>query len=209
MKRFKIVLSIIGILALVFMVNSALADNCSSGKKTTADNSDCSYTKTTASKSDCGSKTIKTASDNCGSKSAVNKASAKADCAPANCGEKVKNTALKEVDTAKLSAMLAANEVDYVLDARSAEYDDGQRLPGAMVMTAGLSADEVAGVIPAKDNTIVTYCSSVKCSASSKLASHLRGLGYTNVIEYPEGLAGWQKAGNKIEKVSKNVSAVN
>jgi rhodanese-related sulfurtransferase len=33
------------------------------------------------------------------------------------------------------------------------------------------------------------------------LAAHLKKLGYTNIMEYQEGIEGWIKAGNKVEKV--------
>jgi rhodanese-related sulfurtransferase len=45
----------------------------------------------------------------------------------------------------------------------------------------------------ARDGLIVTYCSGPKCSASTTAAAKLRKAGYTNVIEYREGLAGWQR----------------
>lgn len=87
-----------------------------------------------------------------------------------------------------------------LLDARSGKYDDGYRIPGAKSLNSNSSEKEIAAIIPAKDSPVVTYCSNTKCPASAKLAKHLHELGYTNVKEYPEGIAGWRAAGGKVEK---------
>ena len=42
-----------------------------------------------------------------------------------------------------------------------------------------------------KDVPIVVYCAHSKCDASKKLIKHLINVGYTNVIEYKDGLKGW------------------
>ncbi len=44
---------------------------------------------------------------------------------------------------------------------------------------------------------LVTYCTNLKCPASRALAARLTALGYTHVLEYPEGIEGWvsQKSG--------------
>jgi len=52
--------------------------------------------------------------------------------------------------------------------------------------------------LPGKDALIVTYCSNLKCPASSRLARRLRELGYTSVLEYPYGIEGWTKAGHEV-----------
>ena len=44
----------------------------------------------------------------------------------------------------------------------------------------------------------MTYCSNLKCPASSRLARRLRELGYTSVLEYPYGIEGWTKAGHEV-----------
>lgn len=88
-----------------------------------------------------------------------------------------------------------------LLDARSAKYDDGYRIPGAKSLTSESTPEEIAAIIPSKDSAVVTYCSNLKCPASEALAKHLKTLGYTNVKEYPEGIAGWREAGGNVHKV--------
>jgi rhodanese-related sulfurtransferase len=43
-----------------------------------------------------------------------------------------------------------------------------------------------------KDAEIIVYCSSSGCGASVVSAAALEAAGYTNVLHYKEGLAGWK-----------------
>ncbi|MBM4152641.1 MAG: rhodanese-like domain-containing protein [Kiritimatiellaceae bacterium] len=88
-----------------------------------------------------------------------------------------------------------------LLDARSAKYDDGFRIPGAKALSSTATEEEIAKVIPTKDALVITYCSNTQCPASKRLADHLIKLGYTHVLEYPEGIAGWRAAGGKVDPV--------
>ena len=65
-------------------------------------------------------------------------------------------------------------------------------------MTTESSEDAVAAALPSKDALVVAYCSNLKCPASAKLAEKLVGLGYKNVLKYPEGLEGWIQSGYEI-----------
>jgi rhodanese-related sulfurtransferase len=88
-----------------------------------------------------------------------------------------------------------------ILDARSGKYDDGTRIPGAKSLNDKSTPEDVAAVIPSKDASVVTYCSNTQCPASKRLADHLTKLGYTNIKEYPEGIAGWREAGGPVDQV--------
>ena len=107
------------------------------------------------------------------------------------------------VNTKALAALINAKAVAVVLDARTGKFDDGRRIPGAKSLTAAATAEDAAKLIPAKDSLVVTYCANLKCPASGKLAAHLKGLGYTNVVEYPAGIDGWVEAGQKVEAPAK------
>jgi rhodanese-related sulfurtransferase len=128
-------------------------------------------------------------------------------CSSKGCKEKAckAETAKHEVNTVtteQLAQLIEADENVVVLDARSGRYDDGRRIPGAKSLNAKSTPEEVAAVVGDKDTKIVTYCSSVKCPASGYLAKHLTKLGYKNVIEYPEGIAGWAQADKQVEKAN-------
>lgn len=120
----------------------------------------------------------------------------------ATCESKGKTAGVPEVDTAGLKELLAKGDAVTVLDARSGKWDDGQRIAGAKSLNADTPDEEVAKALPDKDAKIVTYCAGVKCPASHALADKLTKLGYKNVTEYPEGIEGWVKAGNEVQKAN-------
>ena len=105
-----------------------------------------------------------------------------------------------EINTAGLKALLAAKAAVTLLDARSGKYDDGRRLPGALALNEASPEAEVATALPDKNALVVTYCAGLTCGASHKLAERLRSMGYANVVEYPDGIAGWTEAGNPVDK---------
>ncbi len=105
-----------------------------------------------------------------------------------------------KINTAALAALIAAKAPMIILDARSGKYDDGKRIPGAKSLNADSSDDAIKALLPDKSALIVTYCANLDCPASHKLAEKLIKSGYVNLIEYPEGIEGWQKAGREVEK---------
>jgi rhodanese-related sulfurtransferase len=102
------------------------------------------------------------------------------------------------VNTSALAALIKAKVPLVILDARAGKYDDGRRVPGAQSLNANSKDEEIAKAIPDKNALVVTYCAGLTCPASGMLAEKLTKLGYNNVIEYPEGIEGWAKAGNSI-----------
>ena len=54
-----------------------------------------------------------------------------------------------------------------------------------------------------KDAEIIVYCSSDTCTASPMAAEQLERAGYTNVVHYKDGLAGWKTAGYAFESAQK------
>ncbi len=110
------------------------------------------------------------------------------------------NTEFKTLSAEELKNIVD-NKSSLIFDARTGKYDTGERIPGAKSLSAESSAAEVAKAIPDKNASIVTYCANPKCPASEALAKHLKKLGYTNIMEYPEGIDGWIKAGYKVDKV--------
>jgi rhodanese-related sulfurtransferase len=102
------------------------------------------------------------------------------------------------IETGALRALLQTKTPLKLLDARTGKFDDGKRIPGAESLAPDAAKEVVEALLPAKDALIVTYCAGLKCPASRKLAEHLRGLGYENVLEYSVGIAGWTEAGNPV-----------
>jgi len=103
------------------------------------------------------------------------------------------------INTAGLKALIDAKTSFVLIDARSGKWDDGKRIPGAKTLDASASDEKIAEMLPDKSALIVTYCGGLKCPASNQLAERLAKMGYSNVIEYPEGIAGWMDKGHKVE----------
>lgn len=107
------------------------------------------------------------------------------------------------VNTPALMAMIRAKSAMTVVDARSGMYDDGNRIPGAKALAPDASEALVKSILPDKQALVVTYCSNLKCPASQHLAEQLKKFGYSNVLEYREGIEGWTAAGNSVEKAAR------
>lgn len=106
-----------------------------------------------------------------------------------------------KINTSVLERLLRSSVKVVILDARTGKYDDGTRIPGAQSLSPSATEEEASKIIASKKDLVVTYCSNLKCQASHKLAGRLRELGYVNVLEYPEGIAGWKEAGNNVTTV--------
>lgn len=105
------------------------------------------------------------------------------------------------INTVELDKLITEQKPVVVLDARTGQWDDGKRIPGAKTLGADATAEQASAVIPSKDALVVTYCSSTKCGASKALGATLRKHGYTNVREYYEGIKGWTEAGKTVQQV--------
>lgn len=73
-------------------------------------------------------------------------------------------------------------------------------LPGAVLLTDS----EQYGIseLPAdKSKPLVFYCANTQCGASHEAAERAITAGYTNVKVMPEGIAGWVKAGKKVQTI--------
>ncbi|NLI78271.1 MAG: rhodanese-like domain-containing protein [Candidatus Riflebacteria bacterium] len=107
------------------------------------------------------------------------------------------------VNTPGLLALIKSRVPMAVFDARAPKWDDGNRIPGARWLSPTSTPAEIRKHVKSQDQLIVTYCAGFTCPASKQLSEHLKRLGYTNVLEYPEGIAGWAKAGLPVEKEKK------
>ena len=97
-----------------------------------------------------------------------------------------------------LKAAIAAGKVT-VLDANGTKSWREGHIPGAIDFTA--SKDKLARLLPTnKDALIVAYCGGPKCMAYKKAVVAVEKLGYTNVKHLTDGISGWKKAGETMDK---------
>lgn len=112
----------------------------------------------------------------------------------------VKNDQAVKIVELKDVEKIVTEKTAPIFDARTGKWDDGSRIPGAKTLSAENSEDEICAAIPDKNQPVLVYCGSKQCPASRKLAEKLISLGYTNVMEYSDGIKGWRDAGKEIEK---------
>ncbi|MDX2090425.1 MAG: rhodanese-like domain-containing protein [Kofleriaceae bacterium] len=73
-------------------------------------------------------------------------------------------------------------------------------IPGAVLLSD--SETFATSELPVdKTKQLVFYCANTSCGASDEAANKARTAGYTNVKVLPEGIAGWRKAGKKIQNI--------
>lgn len=104
----------------------------------------------------------------------------------------------RTIATEELARKLAAREV-VLIDARS-EVEFGEvHIAGAVLVPARLVATKLPAVVKERSTPVVFYCNGPNCTKTLKAAKAAKAIGYTNVLEYKEGLPGWAKSGRKTE----------
>ncbi len=105
---------------------------------------------------------------------------------------------IQKVEIDALAGMVATPGKVTLVDAR--KWKPGMEyIPGSVNVADEHSDAEIAKALPDKTAEIVTYCANPRCTASPMLAKRLQKLGYTNVKEFPGGIAGWKAAGKPVE----------
>jgi len=107
---------------------------------------------------------------------------------------------LGEVTIDQLDTMLAKNDCVPV----DANGEQTRRklgvIPGAVLLTD--SETFSTSELPTdKSKALVFYCANTSCGASDEAAHKAMTAGYTNVKVLPDGIAGWVKAGKKVQNI--------
>lgn len=71
-------------------------------------------------------------------------------------------------------------------------------LPGAVLLA---SSEDISALPPDKSKKLVFYCANTHCGASHTAAEKALMAGYTNVRVMPDGIAGWVKAGKRVQNI--------
>ncbi len=98
-----------------------------------------------------------------------------------------------------LLEMRANNEKFKLVEALSEESFAQGHIPGAINFPMD-KLKEKAKKLLKKTDTIVIYCASYHCQASTNAARLLLGMGYKKVLDYKAGKKGWQDAGLELEE---------
>lgn len=100
----------------------------------------------------------------------------------------------------ELEAKLASNDCQAVDANGKGTRKKMGVIPGAVLLTDSESFSP--SELPSdKSKALVFYCANTRCSASHEAAARALTAGYTNVKILPDGIAGWVKAGKKVQRI--------
>jgi rhodanese-related sulfurtransferase len=103
-----------------------------------------------------------------------------------------------DISLQDLKSDIAAKKVTLLDVNGPVSYASGH-IPGAIDYTAHTA--DLTKVLPAdKSALIVAYCGNEHCGAYARAAEAASKLGYTNVMHFKPGIAGWKAAGEATEK---------
>ena len=94
----------------------------------------------------------------------------------------------RRINPSRARAMMHANPDAIILDVRTRQEFDEERIPGAVLLPYDSVAQYAPEVLPHKDAIILVYCRSGRRSLIA--AKELVAMGYTNVYEFG-GILSW------------------
>ncbi len=102
-------------------------------------------------------------------------------------------TKIKEINCNELLEIINLDTNAKLIDVRDQPYYENNHIKGAISIPLKELHERDLGFLK-KDDTIITYCSELKCPASTTAAKILLSLGYKNVLDYKGGLEDYKKA---------------
>lgn len=105
---------------------------------------------------------------------------------------------VKTISRDELMKMIGQKREFKLVDVLSGDSYRNQHIKGAI----SIPLDEIEKDAPKllnKDETIVTYCASFDCQASTKAAEKLMSMGYKDVLDYKGGLKDYKEANLPLE----------
>jgi rhodanese-related sulfurtransferase len=104
---------------------------------------------------------------------------------------------IQTIDAKTLKQKLNNYQSPVLINALAKDAFNAKHIPGSINIPTE-NAEITKEVIPYMDAEIVVYCANRECTASPNLAQKLEEMGYTNVTDFEEGLAGWRSAGYEL-----------
>lgn len=104
---------------------------------------------------------------------------------------------LSSITAVKLREKLESDDRPVLINVLGKDAYRSERIPGSINIPSDDIEDMITDVVPDKDQNVVVYCADADCSASPTAAGKLEDMGYTRVMDFEAGLAGWKNAGYK------------
>jgi|TARA_Y100000310_G_scaffold60623_1_gene55942 rhodanese-related sulfurtransferase len=106
---------------------------------------------------------------------------------------------MKTITVEDLKKKIDANEDFILVDVLSNESYENKHIPKAINLPINELEQRAPNELPDKNKEVIVYCGSTQCLAPPRAAKKLEELGYTNVVDFESGLAGWKEAGYGFE----------
>lgn len=108
---------------------------------------------------------------------------------------------MEKIDTEQMKELLDSNEDFVLINVLDESQFEERHIPGSMNIPVEDPdfLERVTDYVPGKNQRIVVYCANEDCPASQQAAAKLENAGYTDVIDYTEGIEGWQTTGEPVE----------
>lgn len=105
---------------------------------------------------------------------------------------------VKNISREELQVMIASGEPFKVVDVLDKEHYEKEHIKGALSLPLNDIAKNASKLLK-KDETIVVYCASFDCQASTMAAKKLISLGFKKVLDYKGGLKDYKEANLPLE----------
>lgn len=105
---------------------------------------------------------------------------------------------LKKITREELTNMVSSGQRFKLVDVLDKGHYEKEHIQGAISLPLNEIEKKAAKVLK-KDDTIVVYCASFDCQASTNAAEKLLSLGYKNVLDYKGGLKDYKEANLPLE----------
>lgn len=104
---------------------------------------------------------------------------------------------MEKINARQLREMMESHGGRPVINVLSREDFDEMHIPGSenVPVSDPEFVDRVRARVKRRDEPVIVYCASSECDASEKAAKKLEKAGFTNVVDFSEGVAGWKEAG--------------
>jgi len=113
-------------------------------------------------------------------------------------------TLSKTLNAKQLKSMIDGDQDFVLINVLSeAAFDEGH-IPGSVNIPHEQDTfiDRVEAIVGDKSRQVVVYCANRTCQASPKAATKLTNAGFTNVMDFENGFAGWRLAGYEVTTAS-------
>lgn len=105
---------------------------------------------------------------------------------------------VKNITRDELLKMISGGEKFKLVDVLDKVHYEKEHIRGAISLPLG-DIENKASKLLKKDETIVVYCASFSCQASTQAAEKLLSLGYKHVLDYKGGLTDYKEANLPLE----------